>query len=577
MLILQPTNDVKIINIAPRKSTIEGDYVLTIRRDGDGLEEVINDAVLNNLTNFVEVIFVSTMLTEDSTYSLEITNDGKLWYRDKIYVTTQTKSDIENNKHEIGGGNIYKPYSTVNDDTYIVGGDTGGGDTGGGTELTDTLPLIKAVTYGNNYITLNEEFLYQIIATNTPTSYDAYPLPDGLVIDTVSGVISGNPFGDERVEAVTLSATNEYGTTTRNIDFYLTYDSADDFLAPYDFIAANDTEDGFLLRWYTKPYNRVISASEVYKNGLLVTTIYHTDRNQYGVENKYVFTGIDGNYPYKVRLINSAGEFSPFSEDFYYNIPSLKGALLDNESIVKTNPTMDNVVAYYKLDSITDTVLIDETSVNNGTIVGTAPNKVDGLIGDAVDFNASLLQQGVVSSSASLSFGSGTGYDSPFSVSLWFKGDGGSTTFPLMLKENEWQIFVNEYQGVTKYSFSLRDVNYSPIRSRVKVSFLDDAPVANEWQHLVVTFDGDAFYGDSMDIFIDNKYINNEMPINSTFNNPYNKMRITNSELFIGNDNRFDSYRQQTIVMDEVVVFNKELTKDEINFLYNDGLGNSLT
>ena len=573
MIILEPTDEVKIINIAPRKTKIEGDYVLTIRRDGDGLEEVITDAILSNVTNFVEVIFVSTMLTEDSTYSLEITNDEKLWYRDKIYVTSQTKSDIEVNKHKIGNGDIYKSYGD-GDDAYVII-DNGGG---GGVEPTQNLPVIKTLSYQNNYITLNENFIYQINATNNPTSYNASPLPEGLVVDTATGIISGLPFGDERVEVITLSATNEYGTTTIDVDFYLTNDSADDFLAPYNLSAANNTEDGFLLRWSTRPYNRVIAASEIYKNGILEATIYHSDLNEYGVENKYIFTGIDGNYPYKVRLINSAGEFSPFSEDFYHKIPALAGALFTNESLVKTDPTMDNVVAYYKLDSITDRILIDETGVNDGTIVGNTLNTVTGLIGNAVSFDASLLQQGVVSSSDSISFGSGEGgSDSPFSVSLWFKGDGTFTTFPLMQKENEWQIFVNEYQGKMKYAISLIDNSYTPIRRREKVSIIDSLIPANEWQNIIITFDGDAYYGDSINLFINNQYINGEMPLLDTFREPYSKMRITNSNLYIGNDNRFDQYRQQTIVMDEVVIFNKELTKDEINFLYNDGLGNPLT
>lgn len=573
MLILQPTNQVQVIKIVPRKTTIEGDYILTIRRDGDGKEEQINDSVLNNVINFVEVVFVSSILREDSTYSLEITNNGNLWYRDKIYVTNQTKEDLESNKYKIGDDSTYVSYGAVDDDTYVIGN----GD-GGDVEPTEALPVIRTLSYQNNYITLNENFNYQINATNNPTSYDAYPLPDGLVVDTATGIISGLPFGDERVEAITLSATNEYGTTTVNVDFYLTNDSADDFLAPYNLSASNNTEDGFLLRWSTRPYNRVISASEIYKNGVLEATVYHSDLNEYGIENKYIFTGIDGNYPYKVRLINSSGEFSPFSEDFYHQIPDLAGALFENESLVKTNPTMDNVVAHYKLDSITDRILIDETGVNNGTIVGNTLNTVSGVIDNAVAFDASLLQQGVVSSSDSITFGSGEeGSDSAFSISLWFKGDGTFTTFPLLKKENEWQIFVNEYQGKAKYSFALKDNSFSPIRSREKVSFIDTLIPANQWQHLVVTYDGDAYYGDSMNMFINNQYRNGDMPLLDTFSKPYSKMRITNSDLFIGNDNRFDQYRQQTVVMDEVVIFNKELTKDEINFLYNDGLGNPLT
>jgi hypothetical protein len=120
MLILQPTVGDKTITIAPRSSDLSGAFVLNIRRDGDGKEESITNATLSNIVNFTEVTFQSTILEEDSTYYLEITKDDELWYRDKIYVTSQTASERVTEKHEIGNGTIYKPYSTVDDNTYII-------------------------------------------------------------------------------------------------------------------------------------------------------------------------------------------------------------------------------------------------------------------------------------------------------------------------------------------------------------------------------------------------------------------------------------------------------------------------
>ena len=120
MLILQPTVGDKTITIAPRSSDLSGVFVLNIRRDGDGREESITNATLSNIVNFTEVTFQSSILEEDSTYYLEMTKDDELWYRDKIYVTSQTASERVTEKHEIGNGTIYKPYSTVDDNTYII-------------------------------------------------------------------------------------------------------------------------------------------------------------------------------------------------------------------------------------------------------------------------------------------------------------------------------------------------------------------------------------------------------------------------------------------------------------------------
>ena len=43
-----------------------------------------------------------------------------MFYRDKVYVTSQTASEMLVEKHQIGNGTIYKPYSEVDDNTYII-------------------------------------------------------------------------------------------------------------------------------------------------------------------------------------------------------------------------------------------------------------------------------------------------------------------------------------------------------------------------------------------------------------------------------------------------------------------------
>ncbi|MDP1798441.1 MAG: M12 family metallo-peptidase [Planctomycetaceae bacterium] len=57
----------------------------------------------------------------------------------------------------------------------------------------------------------NEPFSYQIVATNSPTSFNATGLPAGLSVNTANGLISGTPTqnGDFNV---TLSATNAVAT-----------------------------------------------------------------------------------------------------------------------------------------------------------------------------------------------------------------------------------------------------------------------------------------------------------------------------------------------------------------------------
>jgi hypothetical protein len=144
MLILQPTVGQKTITIVPRNSYISEfkervledggiyeestcltfiqglGFSMNLRRDGDGKEETIEGMYLSSIPNYTIIKFTPTILEEDSTYYLEITKDGELWYRDKIYATSQTSTERVTEKHKIGNGTIYKPYSTVDDNTYII-------------------------------------------------------------------------------------------------------------------------------------------------------------------------------------------------------------------------------------------------------------------------------------------------------------------------------------------------------------------------------------------------------------------------------------------------------------------------
>jgi len=61
-------------------------------------------------------------------------------------------------------------------------------------------------------------FNYQIAATNNPDSYDATGLPSGLLIDRLSGAISGTPAVGGSGSNITLAATNAGGSGTASLN-----------------------------------------------------------------------------------------------------------------------------------------------------------------------------------------------------------------------------------------------------------------------------------------------------------------------------------------------------------------------
>jgi hypothetical protein len=67
---------------------------------------------------------------------------------------------------------------------------------------------------------VDEQFTYQITATNNPISYDAAPLPDGLSVDHARHNF-GIPTAIVQNFIVTFSATNGSGTFSKDVSFYI--------------------------------------------------------------------------------------------------------------------------------------------------------------------------------------------------------------------------------------------------------------------------------------------------------------------------------------------------------------------
>ena len=93
--------------------------------------------------------------------------------------------------------------------TFSATNSTGTGNATLTLTITVGAPVITSATSANG--TAGTAFSYQIIATNSPTSYSATGLPAGLSVNTTSGLISGTPTA-AGTSTVTLSASNASGT-----------------------------------------------------------------------------------------------------------------------------------------------------------------------------------------------------------------------------------------------------------------------------------------------------------------------------------------------------------------------------
>ena len=118
-------------------------------------------------------------------------------------------------------------------------------------------PAITSASSANG--TVGTAFSYQIVATNSPTSYGATGLPSGLTVNSGTGLISGTPTA-AGTSTVTLSATNATGTGGATLTLTIQHSPAGPILATgqgytlYDFLP--DTphhsaclNDGCVFQW----------------------------------------------------------------------------------------------------------------------------------------------------------------------------------------------------------------------------------------------------------------------------------------------------------------------------------------
>jgi hypothetical protein len=133
MIVLLPTSDTQTISIMPRfepyfyrveddggtliqSTCLYSDIAITITRDGDGESETIYPLSISRSGYYIDLSISSTILDESSTYRVEMVYYSDLWYRDKIYVTSQSDYTI---KHQLAQPS-YTQYDTIDDNTYII-------------------------------------------------------------------------------------------------------------------------------------------------------------------------------------------------------------------------------------------------------------------------------------------------------------------------------------------------------------------------------------------------------------------------------------------------------------------------
>jgi len=232
------------------------------------------------------------------------------------------------------------------------------------------------------------------------------------------------------------------------------------------------------------------------------------------------------------------------------------GDLCDN-CINVYNPDQEDtegitgIVSYWKFDEGTGTTAIDSIGNNHGTIFGTT--WVNGKVDGALDFGNTGNDYVDVGTSVSSELGS---IGSPFTISVWVK--------PNLVNDGKDHSILDCRSDATGTGFNLRHT-YSGFGFRVNIggsegwlagSGLQDGI----WQHIAVVFDGTylTMYQDSI--------------ITSGPWEPWGDFSGSTHPLLIGKVVYFLSGYDFDGSIDEVVVFNRDLSAGEIEAQYLNGM-----
>jgi hypothetical protein len=172
----------------------------------------------------------------------------------------------------------------------------------------------EIITQYVNFISWDDaDYFYYIPSTNNPTSYSVVGSVPGLTYIESEHKFEGQVSGPERVESVTVTVSNEFGSDTKEIFFHIISGATKTLFAP-DVLSAvvNNEENEFMLYWANRPFDGDVVAVEFFKNDVLLFSLPQIPGEGRAVARLIQNAG--GTHDYKMRFINSISEISPFSE-----------------------------------------------------------------------------------------------------------------------------------------------------------------------------------------------------------------------------------------------------------------------
>ncbi len=348
---------------------------------------------------------------------------------------------------------------------------------------------------------------------------------------------------------------NKFQQAGRNTDFYYT-DSG---------IASNDGEWHHVVGVFGSATSREIFIDGISKNVDTNSVSYNTnvDRFDIGRAGDFSPAGSMEGLIDEVRIYNHALSASEILD--LYKAGARK--LQVNTPI--TNKQTSGLVGHWTFNgpdmdwgSTTAEALDRSGQGNNGDVIGAKP--VIGKVGQGLEFDGSGDYVDITDDN-SLSFTEGSTVDQPYSISVWVYMEDVTTAQRIISKFGyadlrEWIMYISSDDFyIQNYHYNDNSIHIGEIASDVL------STRQNAWTYITVTYDGSE-NGNGFDIFF------NGIDQNGTADNTgaYTGMGNTAKTVEIGSFNGGADYFNG--IIDEVRVYNRVLSAEEIGELYRMGM-----
>lgn len=243
---------------------------------------------------------------------------------------------------------------------------------------------------------------------------------------------------------------------------------------------------------------------------------------------------VDINLPKTVELVLVNGRQIPISgTSIQVNLDEAYTKSLQQQADFPT----EGLLALWHFDENNGTLALDAQGNFDGTVNGA--DWTSGISHSGLDFNA--IDGGVtIPANANLNL---TGDE--ISLTFWFKMNEIAEAGCFLFHNTKYIVYID---GNGKVSFAIYNPTYHSIVTNWSDRILD-----TDWHFVAATYDGTT-----MKLFIDNQLMNSSEQSGNL------NSRV--AEIHIGNQS---SYRFLDGLMDEVAIYNRALTIDEINTMYN--------